>query len=84
MILQTWHRELESKKIPIDAFFHKIVMMRERLRVFEERMNTSNMDDEDKVNTQQSITRCYGSMTTFNILFKEQQHYFSGKKLMEV
>jgi hypothetical protein len=42
------------------------------------------MDDEDKVNTQQSITRCYGSMTTFNILFKEQQHYFSGKKLMEV
>jgi hypothetical protein len=84
IILQPGRRDLQSKKIPIDAFFHKIVMMRDRLRVLEQRVNASNMDNEEKVNIQQYITRCYGSMTTFNILFKEQQHYFSGEKLVEV
>jgi hypothetical protein len=74
---------LQSKEIPIDTFFHKIVMMRDRLRVLEQRVNASKMDDEDKVNIQQYITRCYGSMTTFNILFKEPQHYFNGDKLLE-
>ena len=78
IILQPGRRDLQSKEIPIDAFFHKIVMMRDRLRVLEQRVNASNMDDEEKVNIQQYITRCYGSMTTFNILFKEQQHHFSG------
>jgi hypothetical protein len=58
-------------------------MMRDRLRVLEQRVNASNMDDEEKVNIQQYITRCYGSMTTFNILFKEPQHHFSGEKLVE-
>lgn len=83
MILQPGRRDLQSKEIPIDAFFHKIVMMRDRLRVLEQRVNASNMDDEEKVNIQQYITRCYGSMTTFNILFKEPQHHFSGEKLAE-
>jgi len=83
MILQPGRRDLQSKEIPIDVFFHKIVMMRDRLRVLEQRVNASNMDDEEKVNIQQYITRCYGSMTTFNILFKEPQHYFSGEKLVE-
>ena len=83
MILQPGRRDLQSKEIPIDAFFHKIVMMRDRLRVLEQRVNASNMDDEEKVNIQQYITRCYGSMTTFNILFKEPQHNFSGEKLVE-
>jgi hypothetical protein len=83
MILQPGRRDLQSKEIPIDAFFHKIVMMRDRLRVLEQRVNASNMDDEEKVNIQQYITRCYGSMTTFNILFKEPQYHFSGEKLAE-
>lgn len=83
MILQPGRRDLQSKEIPIDAFFHKIVMMRDRLRVLEQRVNASTMDDEEKVNIQQYITRCYGSMTTFNILFKEPQHHFSGEKLVE-
>ena len=83
MILQPGRRDLQSKEIPIDAFFHKIVMMRDRLRVLEQRVNASNIEDEEKVNIQQYITRCYGSMTTFNILFKEPQHQFSGEKLVE-
>jgi hypothetical protein len=83
MILQPGRRDLQSKEIPIDAFFHKIVMMRDRLRVLEQRVNASNIEDEEKVNIQQYITRCYGSMTTFNILFKEPQHHFSGEKLVE-
>ena len=84
IILQPGRRDLQSKEIPIDAFFHKIVMMRDRLRVLEQRVNASNMDNEEKVNIQQYITFCYGSMTALNILFKEPQHYFSGEKLVEV
>ena len=83
MILKPCRRDLQSKEILIDAFFHKIVMIRDCLRVLEQRVNASNIDDDEKVNIQQYITRCYGSMTTFNILLKEPQHYFSGEKLVE-
>ena len=80
MILRPGRGDLASKEIPIDAFFHKIVMMRDRLRVLEQRLNASALDDEDKVNMQQYITRIYGSMTSFNILFKQPEHYFTGGK----
>ncbi|MFN3851128.1 MAG: hypothetical protein ACK4NY_16960 [Spirosomataceae bacterium] len=80
MILKPGRADLASKEIPIDSFFHKIVMMRDRLRVLEQRVNSSNLEDEEKVNIQQYITRCYGSMTTFNVLFKEPQHQFVGDK----
>ena len=83
MILKPGRTDLASKEIPIDAFFHKIVMMRDRLRVLEQRLNASKLEDEDKVNMQQYITRIYGSMTSFNILFKQPEHYFTGDKISD-
>jgi hypothetical protein len=80
MILQPGEQGLKSKEIPIESFFHKIVMVRDRLRVMEQRINSSNLTDEEKVNLQQYITRIYGSLTTFNVLFKYKEDYFVGEK----
>ena len=81
MILKPGDSSLKSKEIPIDTFFHKIVMVRDRLRVMEQRINSSKkMSDEDKVNLQQYITRIYGSLTTFNVLFKYKSDHFVGEK----
>jgi len=80
LILKPGRTDLAPKEMSIDAFFHKIVMMRDRLRVLEQRVNASRLDDEEKLNIQQYITRIYGSMTSFNLLFKQQEHYFSGEK----
>jgi hypothetical protein len=80
LILKPGRNDLATKEMPIDAFFHKIVMMRDRLRVLEQRVNASNLDDDDKVNIQQYITKIYGSMTSFNLLFKQTEHYFVGEK----
>ena len=81
MILQPQDSSLKSKEIPIDAFFHKIVMVRDRLRVMEQRINSSkNLNDEEKVNLQQYLTRIYGSLTTFNVLFKYKEDSFVGEK----
>lgn len=80
MILRPKDDVLKEKEIPIDTFFHKIVMVRDRLRVMEQRVNASNLNDEEKVNLQQYITRIYGSLTTFNILFREKEHQFTGDK----
>src|SRR3989442_1551533 len=71
VLIQPADRSLKPKEIPIADFFHKIVMLRDRLRVLEQNINSNKkMSDEDKVNIQQYITRCYGSLTTFNVLFK--------------
>lgn len=80
MTLHSTDGSVQPKEVPIDTFFHKIVMMRDRLRVLEQQINAhKKLDDEDKVNLQQYITRCYGSMTTFNLLFKNREDYFVGE-----
>lgn len=71
----------KSKEMPIDTFFHKIVMVRDRIRVMEQRINASkNLSDEEKVNLEQYITRIYGSLTSFNVLFKYKEDHFVGEK----
>ena len=80
MILNPGDANLASKEIPIDTFFHKIVMLRDRLRVMEQKINASkDLGEQDKIDLQQYITRCYGSLTTFNVLFKNNSQQFKGE-----
>ncbi|HVZ95494.1 MAG TPA: hypothetical protein VG847_01365 [Chitinophagaceae bacterium] len=81
IVLQPKDASLKPKEIPIEDFFHKIVMLRDRLRVLEQNINSNKkLSDEEKVNIQQYITRCYGSLTTFNVLFKNKEQWFVGEK----
>ncbi|MEO0060313.1 MAG: hypothetical protein RLZZ312_1960 [Bacteroidota bacterium] len=80
MILDPGQAGLASKEIPIDQFFHKIVMLRDRIRVMEQKINSSKLEEIEKIEMQQYITRMYGTLTTFNVLFKSQNDYFVGEK----
>ena len=80
LVLEPNDSNLANKEIPIDTFFHKIVMLRDRLRVLEQKINSSSLDDQDKVDIQQYITRAYGSLTTFNVLFKIKEQQFIGSR----
>ena len=80
MILEPADSNQSVKEIPIETFFHKVVMVRDRLRVLEQNINSHKiLSDEDKVNLQQYITRIYGSLTTFNVLFKNTDDHFKGE-----
>ncbi len=81
IILQPGDTNLASKEIPIDTFFHKIVMVRDRIRVMEQKINASKkLEEQDKIDLQQYITRIYGSLTTFNVLFREKEDHFIGER----
>ena len=81
MILKPGKEGTAEKRIPIEALFHKIIMIRDKLRVLEQKVNThAQLSAEDKVQLQQYVTQCYGSLTTFNILFADRDDGFTGQK----
>ena len=81
MILKPGKEGVQEKRVPLEAFFHKIVMVRDKLRVLEQKINSNpKLADDDKVQLQQYVTGCYGSLTTFNVLFANREDSFVGQK----
>lgn len=81
LILEPADPNQQAKEIPIDTFFHKITMVRDRLRVMEQKINSSkHLEEQEKIDLQQYITRSYGSLTSFNVLFKLKSQQFVGQK----
>ncbi len=81
VVLKPGDATAQAKEISLDALLHKIVMIRDRLRVLEQKINAhEKLSDAEKVDMQQYITRCYGSLTTFNVLFREERDRFVGEK----
>ena len=80
LIMTPGDSNLKSSELPIDPFFHKITMVRDRLRVMEQKINSSTLEEQEKIDLQQYITRSYGSLTSFNVLFKLKSQQFVGQR----
>jgi len=81
MVLRPRDDQLQPKELPLDQLFHKVVMIRDRLRVLEQKINANEkLSDAEKVDLQSYVTRCYGSLTTFNVLFRDERDRFVGEK----
>jgi hypothetical protein len=78
IVLRPGKPGLQEKKWPIDTFFNKVVMIRNRLRTLEQQVNASEMPDDAKIRLQSYITGCYGSLTSFNVLFADEDDQFKG------
>lgn len=83
LVLYPGQNDLKPYEMPIATFFHKITMVRDRLRVMEQKVNASQLDEQDKIELQQYITRIYGSLTSFNILFKNRAQDFTGMRKLD-
>src|SRR4029079_6492139 len=80
LVLRPGKPGLQEKKWPIDSFFHKIVMIRNRLRTLEQQVNSSDLPDDAKVRLQSYISGCYGTLTSFNVLFADEEDQFKGSR----
>lgn len=78
LVLKPGKPGVQEKSWPIDSFFHKVVMLRNRLRTLEQQVNASDLPDDQKVKIQGYITGCYGSLTSFNVLFADEDDRFVG------
>ncbi len=79
IVIHPGNTDLKGYEMPIQTFFKKIIMVRDRIRVLEQKVNSSNISEEEKISIQQYITRSYGSLTSFNILFKNKIDSFTGE-----
>lgn len=78
LVLVPGRSDTQDKRMPIDVFFKKVVLLRDKLRVLEQKVNGSSLPEAEKVQLQQYVTACYGTLTTFNVLFRDKDDRFVG------
>ena len=78
LVLRPGDAGLQEKSWPIETFFHKVVMLRNRLRTLEQQVNASDLPEDVKVKLQSYVSGCYGSLTSFNVLFADEDDQFKG------